>query len=93
MRITEHKHRSKISLGCNKHLKRRIVRNQTILFQAAEAKMVLHAKLQKKILKYSMITFEQSMLENHNLTKLFLMTYRNAQHLKDVTIYQLTRKL
>ena len=28
----EHKHWNKISLGCNKHLKRRIVRNQTILF-------------------------------------------------------------
>ena len=34
MRITEHKYWNKINLGCNKQLKRRIVKNQTILFQA-----------------------------------------------------------
>ena len=36
IRITEHKHWNKISLGCNKHLKRGTVKNQTILFQADE---------------------------------------------------------
>ena len=48
--------------------------------------MVLFAKLQKKILKYSVIIFEHFMADNHISTKVFLKTYQNTQYLEDVTI-------
>ena len=47
--------------------------------------MVLFTKLQKKILKYSVIIFEHFMADNHISTKVFLKTYRNTQYFKDVT--------
>ena len=55
--------------------------------------MVLFAKLQKKILKYSVIIFEQFMADKHISTKVFLMTFHITQYLKDVSIYQMTSKL
>ena len=55
--------------------------------------MVFHAKLQKEILNYSMIIFEHSMADNHILTKVFLITFGYTQYLKDLIIFQLTRKL
>ena len=55
--------------------------------------MLLYVKFQKEILNYSMIIFEHSIVDNHILTKVFLITFGYTQYLKDLTIFQLTRKL
>ena len=92
MSITEHKYWNKISFGCNKHQNRRTVKIHP-LPSWWNAQMVFHAKLQKEILNYSMIIFEHSMADNHILTKVFLITFGYTQYLKDLIIFQLTRKL
>ena len=59
MRITESENWNKISLGCNKHSKKKIVKKQNYLHPSGwNAQMVHYAELQKKFLKYPVIIFE-----------------------------------